>query len=329
MSAIGIVENGKFKQFADSTPNIGDTPITFEQATELANVEPGDSMSAALGKLSKLYAELEGKAAFYPVTTGFPVTEEGSLMDAKTVTDQLENIEMESDGTPSKIGWYRILSISTTQTNKVQFGGGGRNGFISISRLYEANNNESYLLSYTSVYGENSIHWNCLNSYVNNQIIDKIRWSHIPGKTWNLEIHYKGTSDNNIRIRTILNTGDVDPEIVKKEKLVAVDDNPEVISEYNLPVEQDVEPRHSWRNLVQSYGNSWLQGLLNSITNASDYTKVDYDSASSHEGLAIVYKRTNSTICGGILIIGANEAGNVFLIRGIPNNINSWEIKRL
>lgn len=36
-----------------------DTPITFQQATELANIQNEDSIRIALGKLSKLYAELE------------------------------------------------------------------------------------------------------------------------------------------------------------------------------------------------------------------------------------------------------------------------------
>ena len=39
--------------------NISTIPIDFQEAAERANIEPGDSIPTALGKLSKLYADLE------------------------------------------------------------------------------------------------------------------------------------------------------------------------------------------------------------------------------------------------------------------------------
>lgn len=80
MEAVGKVVNGKFVPFGntgnadrtilqriqnletgklDKIGNASQTTVTFEQAAQLANVNSGDSMSVALGKLSKLYAELE------------------------------------------------------------------------------------------------------------------------------------------------------------------------------------------------------------------------------------------------------------------------------
>lgn len=80
MEAVGKVVNGKFVPFGntgnadrtilqriqaletgklDKIGNASQTTVTFEQAAQLANVQSGDSMSVALGKLSKLYAELE------------------------------------------------------------------------------------------------------------------------------------------------------------------------------------------------------------------------------------------------------------------------------
>ena len=60
MKSVGKVINGKFEAFGTTLgEDFANTPITFEQAAQLANVQSGDSMSVALGKLSKLYAELE------------------------------------------------------------------------------------------------------------------------------------------------------------------------------------------------------------------------------------------------------------------------------
>ena len=54
----------KYANMSSSGPgDISNTPITFEQATELANVQSGDPVSVALGKLSKLYATLESGSA--------------------------------------------------------------------------------------------------------------------------------------------------------------------------------------------------------------------------------------------------------------------------
>lgn len=69
-----------------------DTPITFQQATELANIQNEDSIRIALGKLSKLYASLDGKAAFYPVTTSRDISAVGTLMDGKTVADWIKEV---------------------------------------------------------------------------------------------------------------------------------------------------------------------------------------------------------------------------------------------
>lgn len=66
MPSVGKIVNGEYQEFADDTDAviltekaIAETPITFQQAVERANVESGDSISVALGKLSKLYEDLE------------------------------------------------------------------------------------------------------------------------------------------------------------------------------------------------------------------------------------------------------------------------------
>lgn len=66
MASVGKIIDGECKEFANndnmlviSKEIIETTSITFQQASELANVEPEDSISIALGKLAKLYEALE------------------------------------------------------------------------------------------------------------------------------------------------------------------------------------------------------------------------------------------------------------------------------
>lgn len=84
MGSIGKIINGECKEFADDTDvvviskeAIEQTPITFEESITLANIQPGDTLSVVLGKLSKLYSALE--------------------------TGVLSNIEIENGVTPNKL----------------------------------------------------------------------------------------------------------------------------------------------------------------------------------------------------------------------------------
>lgn len=299
MSAIGIVENGKFKQYADSTPNIGDTPITFEQATELANVEPGDSMSAALGKLSKLYAELEGKAAFCPVSTSRDISKEGVLMDGKTVSDWVNELAgktriFRAERELGSENWYTIVT-NREGIHDVTFGGSGLSGLIIISRVYQANSNESYLIAFSASYN-NHVVWKCLNSSVNTQVVDKIRIAK-GEESYQLDIHYNKDTQNTVAVSVIV--GDVGSFNSWAEKgLEAVSGSPTNISVYNIPKTDNI---FSFRindvtvtNGYVEYRDSRILETTNAvITNLYDSSAKSYFyTVQCANGRIIVYIRT-------------------------------------
>ncbi len=205
-----------------------DSSITFQQEAELANVTSGDSVAVALGKLSKLYAELDGKAAYYPVTTDFPVTEVGKLMDAKTVSDQFEYNMVSIGRNISTNSWYRILSYS------VGTGGYGDSGIVMIGKGYNHMKDEGYILSYVVDY--DSVKWNCLNTLSSNHLIDKIRFT-ISNNEMNLEIHYAYSDFNPVSVKIIPLNG----RRYYNRKLEIVSDSPNVFSEYDIPTIQDSE----------------------------------------------------------------------------------------
>ena len=70
--------------------------ITFEQATQLANVETGDSMSVALGKLSKLYATLENTILNSDLkpNTILQTNNTGKISSSDISKDLLTNLKM-------------------------------------------------------------------------------------------------------------------------------------------------------------------------------------------------------------------------------------------
>lgn len=258
MSAVGIVENGKFRPYADQSQDVATTPITFKQATELANVEDGDSVSEALGKLSKLYAELEGKAAFYQVSTSRDILTEGTLMDGKTVSEWVNGIEgstrvFRSSIRPGTPNWYTIA------TNKYGMGDGsfgaiGMSGLIFISRSYGTENNESYTIAFSCSYN-NHVVWKCLNSSVNSKVIDKLRIAKNEA-SYQIDLHYNTNNVNSLAVSMIV--GDVSSfSSWEVGGLKAVTDSPTEVSVYDIPKVDDL--------LNLSGMNSWCRFMVKSF----------------------------------------------------------------
>lgn len=101
--------------------NISTIPIDFQEATERANIEPGDSIPTALGKLSKLYADLESNVL-------------GGLR--APVQQQIDGMMKVSKSKKLKTaGWYRILNFGYFD-NPGYFNTGGLTLRLRISKNY-------------------------------------------------------------------------------------------------------------------------------------------------------------------------------------------------
>lgn len=218
-----------------------DTPITFQQATELANIQNEDSIRIALGKLSKLYASLDGKAAFYPVTTSRDISEVGTLMDGNTVADWIKELGENPDTVKvsknlSSSGWYRFATKATIETTKDNYGGAGESGFIFISRNYVERNNESYIIAFCSSYG-GKIECKCINASINQQLLKKIRVSLTPTKSFNIEMYYDSSKLNGVTVTMITNQAGVK---WSSKNLEPVTETVSDIVVYDLPLKSDI-----------------------------------------------------------------------------------------
>jgi len=102
--------------------------ITFEQATQLANVESGDSMSVALGKLSKLYATLENTILNSDLKPNsiLQTNNTGKISSSDISKDLLKNLKMvqfgpdETKTTLFTNAQFGITPISTNESTPYQ-----------------------------------------------------------------------------------------------------------------------------------------------------------------------------------------------------------------
>ena len=84
-----------------------------------------------------------------------------------------------------------------------------------------------------------------------------------------------------------------------------------------------------WTDFASTIGTAWLEGMIQTLKQATNYSSFEYSHAASHEGVVYMFKRTNDVVCGGIFIPGAGYGGRVYLIKGVPNDIDSWQYKEI
>lgn len=105
------------------TGDVSNAPITFEQATELANVQSGDSMSVALGKLSKLYETLE---------SGSASTLLGESLEANRIMETDGGGKVATSGLPrDRLDNLKILIFDSTRTELLESGNVGATYFLT------------------------------------------------------------------------------------------------------------------------------------------------------------------------------------------------------
>ena len=122
MRKIGKIRNGVFTPYANMSGGVN-SPITFEQATELANVQSGDSMSVALGKLSKLYETLE---------SGSASTLLGESLEANRIMETDGGGKVATSGLPrDRLDNLKILIFDSTRTELLESGNVGATYFLT------------------------------------------------------------------------------------------------------------------------------------------------------------------------------------------------------
>lgn len=84
-----------------------------------------------------------------------------------------------------------------------------------------------------------------------------------------------------------------------------------------------------WTDFAPTIGTAWLEGMIQTLKQATNYSSFEYSHAASHEGVVYMFKRINDVVCGGIFIPGAGYGGRVYLIKGVPNDIDSWQYKEI
>lgn len=136
--------------------NISDTIVTFQQATALANVQNNDSMSTALGKLSKLYAHLEGGQLQNLFS--------GSLAGGRAMATDANGKAIASDITANE------LNMLDGVTSNIQQQIATLNGNLDVERAvfieggvwYKTN--KFVLISLNKTITKNTAGWNVLSS---------------------------------------------------------------------------------------------------------------------------------------------------------------------
>lgn len=110
------------------TGDVSNAPITFEQATELANVQSGDSMSVALGKLSKLYETLE---------SGSASTLLGESLEANRIMETDGGGKVATSGLPrDRLDNLKILIFDSTRTELLENGNVGATYFLTNTNTH-------------------------------------------------------------------------------------------------------------------------------------------------------------------------------------------------
>lgn len=193
MGSVGKIINGEFQEFANdddvlviSKEAIENTPITFEQATTLANVESEDSISVALGKLSKLYESLEQDKSNIQ-----------ELIDSKEIFRGYKLLSAE--------GWYRVFRFGASNSQSVQ-GVYGDTILLQLSKDYTANGSEAVQMMITIGF-PNKVDFSILSIVKNTDVLKNVRVVYDTVDKCNyLEIYYGTETENGVSYKISFNS---------------------------------------------------------------------------------------------------------------------------
>lgn len=103
----------------DAAAQVGDISsktVTFQQAAQRANIQSGDTLAVAFGKLAKYCADLK-EAAYQGTANNLTTTEEGKVLDArqgKELKDQIGDLdELETSEKENLVGAVNELNTKT------------------------------------------------------------------------------------------------------------------------------------------------------------------------------------------------------------------------
>lgn len=104
----------------DAAAQVGDISsktVTFQQAAQRANIQSGDTLAVAFGKLAKYCADLK-EAAYQGTANNLTTTEEGKVLDArqgKELKDQIGDLdELETSEKENLVGAVNELNTKRT-----------------------------------------------------------------------------------------------------------------------------------------------------------------------------------------------------------------------
>lgn len=104
----------------DAAAQVGDISsktVTFQQAAQRTNIQSGDTLAVAFGKLAKYCADLK-EAAYQGTANNLTTTEEGKVLDArqgKELKDQIGDLdELETSEKENLVGAVNELNTKTT-----------------------------------------------------------------------------------------------------------------------------------------------------------------------------------------------------------------------
>lgn len=124
----------------DAAAQVGDISsktVTFQQAAQRANIQNGDTLAVAFGKLARYCADLK-EAAYQDTANNLTTTEEGKVLDArqgKELKDQIGDLnELETSEKENLVGAVNELNTKTTLKivdKSIAFNGGSFNLHLS------------------------------------------------------------------------------------------------------------------------------------------------------------------------------------------------------
>lgn len=217
-----MIIDGEFKEFANSEDMLvvskeilENTPITFEKATTLANVESGDSISVALGKLSKLYEVLEQDKA-----------DVQQQINSKEIFRGYKLLNAE--------GWYKIFGFGQSNSENIQ-GIYGDAILLQLSQDFSAAGSEAVQMAIT-IGSPNKVDFNILSIVKNTDVLKNVRVVYDTVDKCNyLEIYYGAETANGVSYKIYFNsTKTIDESICGVDFEVYNPDREVVISSIRL-----------------------------------------------------------------------------------------------
>lgn len=140
--------------------------------------------------------------------------------------------------TPSSSGWYRFAKIISGNNPQ----GNGMTGVILLSRSYSNTDNESAIITFSSVFNKD-ISWKTISREMNIKIIPKIRVTKKENVSY-FELYYDSETPNTLSVRPIINVP-FSHGVEVYTKLFLAEEDETVISEYTIPDKDDFETSKS------------------------------------------------------------------------------------